>query len=147
MKRSVAAPRGFTLLEILVAVIIFAMSVAVISRLVTLGMDNADYARLQAEGLLLVENRFAEIDADMDESSTDGFPGWSAETAEDPAGEFLYRITITARHTSGVTVALTRLFFDAIEAEEALSQSETAAGSSSTGTGSTSSSGSPAGGS
>jgi prepilin-type N-terminal cleavage/methylation domain-containing protein len=150
MRRSQSPRSGFTLLEILVALVIFVGSIAVISRLVTLGLDNADYARLQGEGVLLVENRFAEIDAGMDEESgggqsSDMFPGWTAEASTESVGNFLYRITINAKHTTGATVAMTRFFFDQEEAEEAAAQQSSA--TSSSGSTSSSSSGSTSGGS
>jgi len=141
--------RGFTLLEILVALVIFVGSIAVISRLVSLGLDNADYARLQGEGMLLIENRFAQIDAGMDDSdssggkSGDSFPGWTADTSTESVGSFLYRITVTAKHTTGANMAMTRFFFDQDEAEEAAAQQTSSSSSSST----SSSSGSAAGGS
>ena len=145
------ARRGFTLLEILVAVVIFAGAVAVLSRLVTLGLDNADYAKLQGEGLLLVENRFAEIDASMDEDSGnsggDMFPGWSTEVAEESVGDFLYRITVTAKHTSGASAAMTRFYFDQSEAEQAASQNTTSGSSSSSTSGASPAGSSSAGGS
>ena len=146
------ARTGFTLLEILVAVVIFAGAVAVLSRLVTLGLDNADYAKLQAEGLLLIENRFAEIDAAMDEESGDSggdmFPGWTTQMAEEPAGgDFLYRITVTAKHTTGASVAMTRFYFDQEEAETAASQANSSSSSSGSSTSSSSSGSSSAGGS
>ena len=125
MKRRQSPRHGFTLLEILVALVIFVGSVAVISRLVSLGLDNADYARLQGEGVLLVESKFAEIDAGMEEgegSSGDSFPGWTTEAGNESVGNFLYRITVTARHTTGANVAMTRFFFDEEEAEEAMAQ-------------------------
>ena len=150
MRRRQPPRRGFTLLEILVALVIFVGSIAVISRLVALGLDNADYARLQGEGSLLVENRFAEIDAGMDDSdsgsqSNDSFPGWSAEASTESVGNFLYRITVTAKHSTGATVAMTRFFFDAEEAQEAASQQSSSSSSSSPS--SSTSSGSAAGGS
>ena len=155
MRRSQSPRSGFTLLEILVALVIFVGSIAVISRLVTLGLDNADYARLQGEGVLLVENRFAEIDSGMDEDSSSGqssggqssdqFPGWTAEASTEPVGNFLYRITVSAKHTTGATVAMTRFFFDQEEAEEAAAQQSSATNSS--GSTPSSSSGSTAGGS
>lgn len=155
MRRRTTARRGFTLLEILVALVIFVGSVAVISKLVTLGLDNADYARLQGEGLLLVENKFAQIEANMEDAdappsqSGDAFPGWSADTTSETVGNFLYRMTVTAKHTTGASVAMTRFFFDQEEAEEAAAQqqSNAASSSSTTGSSSTSSSGSSGGGS
>ena len=154
MRSRTSSRRGFTLLEILVALVIFVGSIAVISRLVTLGLDNADYARLQGEGLLLIENRFAEIDAGMEEGdappsqSSDPFPGWTADVTSESVGNFLYRMTVTARHTTGAKVAMTRFFFDQDEAEQAASQQSSSSSSSSTsGSSSTSSSGSAAGGS
>jgi prepilin-type N-terminal cleavage/methylation domain-containing protein len=151
MKRRHSPRHGFTLLEILVALVIFVGSVAVISRLVSLGLDNADYARLQGEGVLLVESKFAEIDAGMEDGegvSGDSFPGWTTEAGNESVGNFLYRITVTARHTTGATVAMTHFFFDEEEAEEAMAQQESSAsGSSSSGSSSSSSSSSGAGGS
>jgi general secretion pathway protein I len=148
MKRRSSPRRGFTLLEVLVALVIFVGSVAVISRLISLGLDNADYSRLQSEGALLIENRFAEIDADMESSgdSDDSFPGWTCSVGEEPTGDFLLKFTATAKHTSGVSVTMTRLYFDETAAEEAAAAaaSSSSSGASST---STSSSGSTAGGS
>jgi prepilin-type N-terminal cleavage/methylation domain-containing protein len=149
MKRRQSPRHGFTLLEILVALVIFVGSVAVISRLVSLGLDNADYARLQGEGVLLVESKFAEIDAGMEEGegvSGDSFPGWSTEAADESVGNFLYRITVTARHTTGANVAMTRFFFDEEEAEEAMAQ-QSSESSSSSGSSSSTSGSSGAGGS
>lgn len=151
MKRRSSPRRGFTLLEILVALVIFVGSIAVISRLISLGLDNADYSRLQSEGALLIENRFAEIDADMESTgdSDDSFPGWTCEIGEESTGDFLLKFTATAKHSSGVTVTMTRLFFDETAAEEAAAAaaSSSTSGASSSSSTSTSSSGSTAGGS
>src|SRR5262249_47727965 len=147
-----SARRGFTLLEILVALVIFVSSIAIISRLVLLGLDNVDYAKLQGEGMLMVENRFAEIEAGMEDADappsqmSDPFPGWTADMTQETVGNFLYRITVTAKHTSGANVAMSRYFFDQDEAEQAAAnqqQQSTTSGSSSTGsTGSSSGGGS-----
>ena len=133
MRSRHASSRGFTLLEILIALVIFVGSIAVISRLVSLGLDNADFSRLQSEGTLFIENRFAEIDADLLDSesssgeSDDMFPGWSCSLGTESTGDFLYRITATATHTTGVSVIMTRLFFDEGEAEEAAAAAAEAA--------------------
>lgn len=135
MRSRRANERGFTLLEILIALVIFVGSIAVISRLCTLGLDSADFARLQSEGALFIENRFAEIDADLLDSESSGgesddmFPGWTCQLGTESTGDFLYKITATATHSSGVTVAMTRLFFDEAEAEEAAAAAAEAAAS------------------
>jgi prepilin-type N-terminal cleavage/methylation domain-containing protein len=144
-----ANERGFTLLEILIALVIFVGSIAAVSRLVTLGLDSADFARLQSEGALLIENRFAEIDADLQDSSgetDDMFPGWTCQLGTESTGDFLYKITATATHTSGVTVAMTRLFFDEAEAEEAAAAAAEAAASSASASSSSASTGASAAG-
>jgi prepilin-type N-terminal cleavage/methylation domain-containing protein len=151
VKRLASSRHGFTLLEILIALSIFVGAVAVLSRLVTLGLDSADFARLQAEGTLLIENRFAELDAAILEvsaasgSADEGFPGWTYDLEIENAGNFLYRVTGTAKHQSGIRVSLARLYFDEIEAEEKLSQNSSSGASS--GSSSTSSSSSSGGGS
>jgi hypothetical protein len=76
------------------------------------------------------------------------FPGWSVDSSNESAGDYLYRITITATHKSGVNVAMTRLYFDQTEAEQAASQNSSSGSSgSASSSGSSSSSGSAAGGS
>jgi hypothetical protein len=66
---------------------------------------------------------------DGEGASGDSFPGWSTEAANESVGNFLYRITVTARHTTGANVAMTRFFFDAEEAEEAMAQQSSATSS------------------
>jgi prepilin-type N-terminal cleavage/methylation domain-containing protein len=131
--------QGFTLLEVLLALTIFVGSVAVISQLIGLGVDQAENARNQAEGLLLCENRFAELDAQLidpesfvDETD-DFFPRWTWSMAPEDLGNYLFRVTVSARHENGTQVSLSRLYFDSATAEEELS-----ANSSSTSTGSAS---------
>jgi prepilin-type N-terminal cleavage/methylation domain-containing protein len=136
MKRTSHRRSAFTLLEVLLALTIFVGSVAVLSQLVGLGVDQADLSRIEAEGLLLVENRFAELDAQLIEpelysgESDEFFPGWTWGLTPEDLGNYLYQVTISATHQNGHTVTLSRLYFDAEAAEEALAEQQSSSSSS-----------------
>jgi prepilin-type N-terminal cleavage/methylation domain-containing protein len=148
MRRRTRA-RGFTLLEVLAAVLIFVGSVAVLSRLINLGLDDAVYARLAGEATALIENRFAELDAKLidpaptDGESDDSFPHWTWGMNVESVGDYLYLVTVNADYErTGVTASfrLSRMFYDAEEAAEAAASA--ASDSTSTSAGSTAGGGS-----
>lgn len=118
---------GFTLLEMIVAVAIFVGSVAILSRLVLIGVENAEYARLQAQAALIAENRFNELEAGIltiDDAGTTmdaDYPEWEwtlTATAGDLTG--LYVVTIEVRNVQrqsaqGYVYRVNRLWFEETE--------------------------------
>ena len=116
--------RAFSLLEVLLALAIFVGSAALLSRLVLLGIENAEFARLQAHALLLAESRFAELEAGIltvDDAGTypvEEAPDWQWTLGvenQDTPGLYLVEIVVenisegTAR---GYSLRLVRLYYD-----------------------------------
>ncbi|MGL4461516.1 MAG: prepilin-type N-terminal cleavage/methylation domain-containing protein [Planctomycetia bacterium] len=141
MKRTASRRRlGFTLLEILLALALFTFTAAALSRLVMLGSENAEYARLQVQGLLIAENCLAELDAgvrtvdDVGVAPAEENAAWQVEFTSDDAGpDYLYGVSVVAEHTAagpfrGVTVRLDRLWFDEATAELDAAAARLAAG-------------------
>lgn len=123
MKRS-AARRGFTLLEVLLAVAIFVGATAVLSRLLVLGIENAEYADWHAQAWLVAESAWTELESGihtLNESGpfpVEGMEGWQwsadVQTTDIPS---LYRVTIRVEKFEngpgeGTSIELTRLYFD-----------------------------------
>lgn len=115
---------GFTLLEVLVALAIFVGSVAALSRLVLLGIENAEYSRWQAEAMMIAECRLAELQSGILTVNSVGTfpaeesPGWQwTMTAASESLAGLYRIQFEVRNISGgpgngFTLRAHRLYFD-----------------------------------
>jgi len=76
--------QGLTLLEVILALAIFVGSLAVITKLVELGVRASHYAQLQTRAVMLAESKMGEIVAGilpLDSASGDTFP-------EDPAWQW-----------------------------------------------------------
>lgn len=129
-KRTAEARRGaFTLLELIVALAIFVGAVAALSRLEILAMENAEYARWQAEGWSLVESKMAELEAglltrdDAGSYPSEEYPDWEWTLTFDATEvTTLYQLSLTARQVgngpgAGITVELHRLWFEAATEE------------------------------
>ena len=131
---------GFTLLEILVALAIFAGAAAALSRLLILGLENAEYADWQSQASMLIETRWAEIQAGvltLDDAGTypadeDGYSGWEWTLAVEEAHlDGLFQLTLSVEDVSGGpgngrALRLVRLYFDetAIESQDEQAMSE-----------------------
>lgn len=113
---------GLSLIEVLLALAIFMMSLVVIARLVDMGTDRELEARLQTRGSRLAAAKMAEFEAGaIDISSTEGsFEGddadwnWTA-TAELQGPPNLYLVTVTVtRDLKGrpYTLTLAQMIFD-----------------------------------
>lgn len=116
--------RGFTLLEVILALAIFVGAIAVLSRLLVVGVENAEMAEGQARAWLIAESRWAELESGVRSLSENGpfaveeFPGWEwgfqIENSEYPS---LYRVILSVRHAPsgqvpGESIELTRYLFD-----------------------------------
>ncbi|MFO0944692.1 MAG: prepilin-type N-terminal cleavage/methylation domain-containing protein [Planctomycetota bacterium] len=138
MKRLQATPRGFSLLEVLVALAIFVGSVAALSRLVLLGVENAEYSRWQAEAMMIAECRLAELQSGiLTVNSVGTYPsteavGWQwtmSATSEALTG--LYRVQFEIKNISGgpgdgFFLRVHRLYFDETAVEQATTDTTTA---------------------
>lgn len=104
--RRLGERRGFTLLEMILALAIFVGSVAVLSKLVLIGIENAEYSRWQAQAALIAENRFQELEAGVltidqsgDVVQDPDYPGWEWTLSAEPADlTGLYLVTIEVRN-------------------------------------------------
>lgn len=117
------AGRGFTLIEVILALVIFVGSIAVLSRLLILGGENAETCDWQARAWIVAESQWAEIESgarlmtDSGPFAIEEMPGWQwsfrAEQMDLPS---LYRVTLRVEEASTTTapraIELTRLFFD-----------------------------------
>jgi type II secretion system protein I len=118
------APSGFTLLEVLLALAIFVGSAAALSRLILLGIENAEYSQEQTEAMIIAEARWAEIEAGLLDPASAGafnapeFPEWQcALSANTQQTTGLYQIVLQLTKPApppaqGYSVRLTRLWFD-----------------------------------
>lgn len=116
--------RGVTLLETMLALIIFAGSAAVLYRLLATGGENAERAEFEAEAWLIAESAWAELQSGLralnepGPFSVDESPGWqwslSASSTELPD---LYRVVVRVEDLRNGperarSLELTRFFFD-----------------------------------
>jgi general secretion pathway protein I len=98
--------RGFSLLEILLALVIFVGSVAVISGLVSLGVRGSLEARRMSKAVLLCESKMSEVVAGVEpldpvsQATFEDEPGWvwSLEVVGGPV-EGLMTITVIVEQT------------------------------------------------
>lgn len=115
---------GFTLLEVVIALAIFVGSIAALSRLYLLGIENAEYSQWQTIATLIAESHLAELDAgvitvdDRGPYEDDVHSGWQwtldcTELAQDG----LYEVIILVEKYSegpgkGFSTKLSRWYFD-----------------------------------
>lgn len=93
---------GVSLLEVLVALAIFLMSLVALGQLVTQGADNARYVSWLAQGNLIAQSRLAEASAGIiplqsqsdSPCDEDSDFNWSME-CEAQSTQGLYRVTVT----------------------------------------------------
>jgi type II secretion system protein I len=123
MTPSPSSAKGFTLLEVILALAIFVGAIAVLSRLLVLSVENAEVSQWQAQAWLIAETQWAELESGVRSPSETGpfpvneLPGWEwsleAETTE---VSNLYRVHVIVRHQSQAgqpyVVRWTRFFFD-----------------------------------
>ncbi len=114
--------RGITLIEVLIALAIFLLSIAAIGRLVDLGSENAIDSLNYATGTRLAQSKMAEVEAGV--VSIAGGSGGAFEVETDWEYSIdsvqsdvpnLYTVTITASHTGrgrSATVTLTQMILD-----------------------------------
>ena len=148
---------GLTLLEVILSLAIFVMSLAVISKLVELGVRASQYAQLQSHAVMLAQSKMGELVAGivpLDSASGDTFiedPAWQWQaTISDGPVDGLKWVSITvapastgelATNRERVEFTLSRWLLDpSYSADLDLAASSSATESSST-SGSTSSSG------
>jgi hypothetical protein len=105
------------------ALVIFVGSIAVLSRLLILGAENAQMADWQSRAWIVAESQWGEIESgarlmsDSGPFPVDELPGWqwsfNAEEVDLPG---LYRVTLRVEEAtpsaSPRSIELTRLFFD-----------------------------------
>jgi prepilin-type N-terminal cleavage/methylation domain-containing protein len=125
------ARSGFTLLEVLLALGIFVASAAILSRLVLLGLENAEYARWQTRAWTILESSFAQLEAgiltldDTGTSTVPDMPGWEVSMTTASSGiDYLVVVTFEARYAGagpaqGLAVRGSKLVFDQDAASEA----------------------------
>jgi general secretion pathway protein I len=116
--------RGFTLLEVLVAFVILALSLGVILHILSLSMRTTDSASAHQQALLLAESRMAELAAlnelrsGRDQGRIDDRFDWSSRVErfdfpdQEPAVEFQwvpYRIDVTVHWDPNQELTLTTL--------------------------------------
>ena len=108
-RRRRTACRGFSLLEVILALSILAMAVAALGELARLGMNNSRIARDLAQAQLLCESKMAEISAGIStpdmvqravfSNGSDGIdPTWVYSIEQEPAttdGLIVVRVTVS----------------------------------------------------
>lgn len=122
-RRSRFDRRGFTLLEVILAVAIFVGAIAVLSKLFALGGENVLSAEQSANAWIVAESAWSELEAgarSLEESGpfeVEGMPGWQWSMEAIPSElPDLYQVTIRVGQATSTAepplVELTRLFFD-----------------------------------
>ena len=125
---------GFSLLELIFALVIFVGAAAAISQLVLIGLENSEYTQYEVEGWCIAESRLSDLAAGVlameSAAATDEFNGnweWQVELVE-TGQPYLYQATATARRlaepNAGFTVEQTRLIFDETAAQDAADEDE-----------------------
>ena len=107
-----ASARGFTLLEVLVALIIFAVAFGAIANLFQMALRQSSTASEQLEALALAERQIARVGADLPLEL-----GESGGVAVTPGGDSLtWRSRIQlAEHSELSPIALYRVTLDVID--------------------------------
>jgi general secretion pathway protein I len=108
--------RGISLLEVLLAMAIFLMSLAAIGQLVDMGSNDALAATAQAAGTRLAQSKLAEVEAGAISGTCDTEPEWSWTIASEATEvTSVYAVTATLTRTvrgRAVTVTLTQMIMD-----------------------------------
>jgi len=147
--------KGLTLLEVILALAIFVMSLAVISKLMELGVRASQYAQLQSRAVMLAESKMGELVAGilpLDGASGDTFtedPAWQWQaTVSDGPVDGLKWVSITVAPASAgelrnnrerIEFTLSRWLLDpSYSADLDLAASSATSTSSTSGSGSTS---------
>lgn len=106
---------GLTLLEVILALAIFVMSIAVISKLVELGVRASQYTQLQTRAVMLAQSKMGEFVAGilpLDSASGDTFvedPAWQWQAAiSDGPVDGLKWVSITVAPASTGELATNR---------------------------------------
>ena len=113
---------GLSLLEVLVALAIFLMSLAAIAGLVDFGAERAQSAAMTTLGTRLAQSKLAEVEAGLtppnssESGSFDDEPDWTFSVEPGAAlAANTYPVTVTVRRQMGgrkYEVALTQVVFD-----------------------------------
>src|SRR5262245_49789684 len=161
MRSAPSSPRGITLMEVILGLAIFVGSIAIVSKLIELGVRASQYARLHTRAVVLAESKMGEFVAgvaSLDGSTGDSFPEdsawqWQLSVSDGPV-EGLRWITVTvppassgelASNREPVEFSLSRWLLDPKytadldSAAASQSSDSSTTGSSTTGTGSSSS--------
>ncbi len=126
--------RGLTLLEVIIALAIFVGSVAVVSKLVALGVRFAEHSQLQTRAVMLAESKMGEIVAGIvtltgtsgDTFADDPAWQWQLATSDGPV-DGLKWVSVSvfpsatgelATNREGVEFTLSRWLFDPAYAAE-----------------------------
>lgn len=117
-------PSGFTLLETLLAMGIFVAAAALLSRLVLLGIENAEYSLLQSRALNLAQSRLAQLEAGILLAEETGplpaeeDPDWRWSLSVEPLDDVgLYRVEVRVENIApgagqGYSLRLARYHFE-----------------------------------
>lgn len=120
VRRPSARP-GLSLLEVLLALAIFLMSIVAIGRLMDAGMDNAADAAARSTGIRLAQTKLAEVECGLLPVNS----GSSGTIEEEPTWEYtiesaqtevpnVYTVTVTMTRTTSrkQTVAMSQMICD-----------------------------------
>lgn len=101
--RAIRRRRGFSLLEVVLALAILVGAIAVLGELVRLGLDNAAAARDLTQAQLLCETKLAEITAGIVDPQSIQGAAFSPEI--DPEREWVYSVTLSSLDLQGLIAA------------------------------------------
>jgi type II secretory pathway pseudopilin PulG len=115
---------GITLLEVVISLAIFMVSLVAIGSLISTGSDRARDVQLQAQALFLCQGKLAELNAGIEPLSAQkdaAFPNlpdwhWSADCAQNGEVSGLWDVTVRVAHVrpdgSRLEVSLSQLVLD-----------------------------------
>jgi prepilin-type N-terminal cleavage/methylation domain-containing protein len=115
---------GLTLMEVIIAMVIFLMSAVAIGNLLSIGSQRALEAQIQAQALERCQSKMSEVICgwvpvtnSTDQQPFDDDPNWiwsMSSTQQDAANLYLVQITVSRadKETTGVEVSLTQMIVD-----------------------------------